>query len=129
MATTPQFASTPAIGSGTILTALAGTLTAPTNTVNIFTAGSSGSRVDEIDICALATNIANVIRIYVLTSTTYSLLKEIQIPANTASATLAAYQQTLTFNNLVLPTGYSLVAGVAATEGSGFRLTVFGGSF
>jgi hypothetical protein len=108
---------------------MAGTLTAPTNVVTIFTAGASGSRVDEINICALATNVLNVIRIYALTSTTYSLLKEIQIPANTSSTTAAAYQQTVTFNNLMLPTGYTLVAGVTVTEGSGFRVTAFGGSF
>lgn len=132
MATTPAFASTPAYGSGTILTAMTGTTGAPTNSVTIFTASTSGSRVDEIDICGLATNVANVIRIWVYDGTTYSLLKEIQVAAQTASTTAAAYQNTLTFNNLVLPpagTAYTLKAAPAVNEATGFKISVFGGNF
>lgn len=129
MATAPQFASTPAFGGGIVLTASTVTTGTPSNPVTIFTAGSNGSRIDEIDICGLATNLANIIRLYMLNAGAYSLIKEFQIPATTASATASAYQQTLYFNNLFLPSGYSLVATVTVTEGTGFRLTAFGGDF
>lgn len=132
MATTPAFASTPAFGSGTITAAMTGTTAVPTNSVTVFTASSSGARVDEIDICGLGTNVANVIRFWIYDGTTYSLLKEVQVSALTASTTAAAYQNTLTFNNLVLPaaaTAYTIKAAPAVVETNGFKISVFGGNF
>ena len=132
MATTPAFASAPAYGSGTITAAMTGTTAIPTNSVTVFTAATTGARVDEINICALGTNVANVIRLWLYDGTTYSLLKEIQVSAQTASTTAAAYQSTLTFNNLVLPaagTAYTIKAAPAVVETAGFKISVFGGNF
>lgn len=138
MATTPSFASTPVAGSGTVLTASTVTTGLPSNTVSIFTANTNGGRVDEIDICGLATTVANKVQIWLYNpnlgtdTLRYSLIKEVAIPATTVSTTAAAYQNTITFNNLLLPAGATasqIVATVTVTESTGFRVTAFGGSF
>lgn len=133
MATAPQFAAIPDFGSATLTAAMTGSTTTPTNASTIFAAGANGGRVDEIDICGLGTTVANVIRIWLYNSanTTYYLIREVQVPQNTASATLPAYQQTLTFTNLMLPTStYSLVAAIATADlSTGFRVSAFGGEF
>lgn len=139
MATVPQFASTVTVGSGVVTTASTVTSGLPSNTVTVFTAGSSGGRVDEIDICGVGTTVANKIQIWLynpnLASDTlrYSLIKEIAVPATTVTTTTAAYQTTLTFSNLLLPAGAiasQIVATVTVTDSTtGFRVTAFGGSF
>lgn len=129
MANTPQFAATPACESAQVLTAETGTRLVPTNAVTIFTAGASGSRIDELNISGLGTTVANVIHLYLYNGTTYYLLKDIATVATTASATAPSYQNTLTFSNLVIPTGYSLRATVGTTETIGYMLTFFGGDF
>ena len=127
MATTPSFASTVRVGLGTLATADTARTGTPTNVVTVFTAGSSGSRIDEINIIATATTTAGVVRLWIYNGTTYYLFEEILVSAVTPSTTVATYNTTLTFNNFMLPTGHSLRATTNNSEG--FNVIAFGGDF
>jgi hypothetical protein len=127
MATTPNFASTVKVGLGTLATADTARTGTPTNVVTIFTAGSSGSRIDEISIIATATTTAGVVRLWIFNGTTYYLFEEILVSAITPSTSVATFNTTLTFNNFMLPTGHSLRATTNNSEG--FNVIAFGGDF
>jgi hypothetical protein len=127
MATTPSFASNVRVGLGTLATADTARTGTPTNVVTVFTAGSSGSRIDEINIIATATTTAGVVRLWIFDGTTYFLFEEILVSANTPSTTVATFNTTLTFNNFMLPTGHSLRATTNNSEG--FNVIAFGGDF
>jgi len=146
--TVPIFVLTPNIGipAGPVLTAntaLDGTGTS----VLLFTAGANGSRIDEIRIYPLGTNVATVLRIFINngsttgTATNNSLAYEITIPANTLSQVAQATplvmkpgaDQTvvtsLPIDGLILPAGYKLYATVGTTIAAGVNVTVLGGNF
>ena len=127
MATTPQFASTVRCAVGALATADTARTGTPTNVVTIFTAGSSGSRIDEVNITATGTSTSNVVRLWIYTGTTYYLFEEVIVTATTPSVTQAVFSTTLTYNNFMLPSGYSLRATTNNSEG--YALTVFGGDF
>ena len=126
MASTPNFAATARFGGVSIGTADT-SRTAPTNVGTVFTAGSSGSRIDEVTITAAGTSTANVVRLFVYTGTTYYLLIEVLITAITPSASQDSFTTTLTFNSLVLPSGHSLRATTNNAET--YHVMAFGGDF
>lgn len=126
MATTPNFASTPRCSSVAISTADT-SRTAPTNVGTLFTAGASGSRIDEIDIVAAGTSTANVVRIFIYNGSTYFLLQEILISAITPSASTVAFSTAITFNSLVIPSGSSV--RVTTNNAEAYHVTAFGGDF
>lgn len=126
MATAPNFAATPRYGGVSIGTADA-SRTAPTNVGTVFTAGSSGSRIDEVTITAAGTSTANVVRLFVFNGTTYFLIQEVLVNAITASASQDSFSTTLTFNSLVLPSGHSLRATTNNAET--YHVHAFGGDF
>jgi hypothetical protein len=126
MATAPAFAATVRNSNVAISTADT-SRTAPTSVGTAFTAGSSGSRIDEIDIVATGTTTANVVRLWIYTGSTYFLLQEVLVSAITPSVTQAVFSTTLTFNNFMLPSGYSLRATTNNAEG--YNVMVFGGDF
>lgn len=132
MAIQAQYASTPKVGVGQISTA--NTNRDGTGTIGtVFTAGSSGSRIDMIDVQATATTTAGMIRLFVHDGTTAFLVAELPVVAVTPSATNPAYSQQLNTNTMtqflpiVLPTGYSLRASTNNAEA--FNVIAFGGDF
>lgn len=128
MASTPSFASTPK-ASAVVLAATADTSrTAPTTVGTVFTAGASGSRIDEVWITGVsASTTANQVRLFLYNGTTYYLLKEVLITAITASASVSAFTTTVFFSNLVLPSGWSLRATTNNAES--YAVTALGGDF
>lgn len=127
MATAPQFAATVRTALGTLSAADTSRSGTPTSPVTIFTAGSSGSRIDEIDVVATGTTTSNVVRLWIYNGTTYYLFQEIIVPAITPSVAQAVFSSTLTFNNFMLPSGYSLRATTNNAEG--YNVIAFGGDF
>jgi hypothetical protein len=127
MATTPQFASTVRCALGTLATADTARSGTPTNVVTIFTAGASGSRIDEVDIVATGTTTSGVVRLWIYNGTTYFLFQEILVTAITPSTSVAVFSSISTYNNFMLPSGFSLRATTNNTEG--FTVTAFGGDF
>lgn len=133
MGTSAQYASTPRIGSANLTTADT-SLTAPTTVGTVLTAGSSGTRIDYIDIQGVATTTASIINLFIFDGTNYILWTQVPVIAVTSSTTAPAFQATLSSNvnanlmPLILPTGYSLRAAVTVTQ-TGVRVTAQGGDF
>jgi hypothetical protein len=93
----------------------------------VFTAGSGGSRIDEVNIVATGTTTAGVVRLWVHTGSTYYLLSETLVPASTPSTSLAVFSAILSYNNFMLPSGHSLRATTNNSES--FNVIAFGGDF
>lgn len=126
MATTPNFASTVKAWGVSIGTADTNRVT-PTTFGTLVTAGTSGSRIDELTVTATGTTTANVVRVFLYSGTTYYLAEEIMVSAVTPSVTQAVFSSTLTFNSFVIPTGWSVVVTTNNTET--YHVTAFGGDF
>ena len=126
MAAAPNFAATVRFSAANIATADT-SRTSPTNVGTVFTAGSSGSRIDEVNIVATGTTTTGVVRLWVYTGSTYYMLSETLVTATTPSTTLAVFSSTSTFNNLMLPSGHSLRATTNNSES--FNVIAFGGDF
>lgn len=133
MATTAQYASTPAVGTA-LLTTADTSLTAPTTVGTVLTAGASGSRIDYIDIQGVATTNAGLVNLFLFDGTTYHLWQQVPIQAVTSSTTVPAFTTTLSSNAnanimpLCIPTGWSLRATTSVAQ-TGIKLIAYGGNF
>jgi hypothetical protein len=121
------------VGSA-LLTTDDSSLTAPSTVGTVITAGASGTRIDYIDIQAVATTSSGIINLFIYDGTNYFLWTQVPVVAVTSSTTAIAYQATLSSNGnsnimpLTLPTGYSLRATTSVSQ-SGIRVTACGGDF
>ena len=104
------------------------TSTAATGAVSLLSAGSTGTRVDEITFTSLGTSTANVGRIFIYNGTNYYLYKEIVIPAVTPTASVATASVTTTFSNFIIPSTSSIYVSVATLD-AGYSVVAFGGDF
>ena len=133
MSNSAQYASTPKFGSATLTTADT-SLTAPTTVGTVVTAGASGTRIDYIDIQAVATTVASLINLFIHDGTNYILWQQVPVQVVTSSTTVPAFAAYLSSNSnsnimpLTLPTGYSLRAATSITQ-TGVRVTAYGGDF
>jgi hypothetical protein len=115
MATTAQYAST-------VRAAVAQVSTANTNRdgtgtiVTVLTAGSSGSRVDDIWVVATGTTTAGVVRLFINDGTNTRLWQELLVAAITPSTTVQVFNTALFNQALILPSGYSLRASTNNAE-------------
>lgn len=121
MALVPQFASIPKVGAGSL--SAANTNRDGTGTlVTIVTAGTNGSRIDSVTVCATATTTAGMVRLFLHDGTTAFLLKEIPVSSITPSGTVQAFSAYLTsFTNpelfpKTIPSGWSLRASTNNAE-------------
>jgi hypothetical protein len=121
MATTPQYASTPKVGSCTL--SIADTsLTAPTNFGTAFTFGASGSRIDYVEVQGLWATTAAIVNLFIYDGTNYSLWQQIPVQAVTASSTSPSFVYNIASNTipnampLQAPTGYTLRATITASQ-------------
>ena len=136
MASTPQYASTPKIGTAVISTA--NTNRDGTGTLGtVFTAGASGSRIDGIEIKATGTTTAGMVRLFLSDGTNHRLFDEVPVTALTPSATVPSFGSALSSNAqglvnttplpLNIPAGWSLRASTHNAES--FNVIAFGGDF
>lgn len=129
MATAPQFASTPKTAAVAITTA--NTNRDGTGSIGtVFTAGTSGSRIDKIIICAKSTTTAGNIRFFIHDGTNYFLFKEMPVISITPAATVPSFSAVISEEidavlPLILPTGYSLRASTEKAEP--FNIIAIGG--
>lgn len=119
MSASPAFAATPrnsAVAVSTANTARDGTGTVPT----VFTAGATGSRVEEIRAHASGQTAAAILTVFINDGSTSRIIAEFTIPAITPSTTVAAFDSgPLQFDNLELPTGWSIRAAITVAPVSG----------
>jgi hypothetical protein len=131
--TNPLFPLTPKIGFGKVLTTNTATDGTGT-TVAIYTAGSNGSRIDQITLEHLGTNIATVLRLFINngasvgTATNNSLFYEATMAANTISQVAASIPVAFS-PGLTLPASYVIYASVGTTIAAGIQVTITGGDF
>lgn len=127
MAATPQYATTPSNGMGSLTTA--NTALTGASAVTVFTAGASGGRVDKIHIHATGATTAGMIRIFLgsAASTAAALICEIPVIANTPSATNPAWSADVDLG-IVMQATYVLSATTEKTETFDVMVTN-GGSF
>lgn len=143
--TTPIFPLTPKVLWGKL--GVENTLTDGTGSVvTVFTAGANGSRIDQIKLRALGTNIATVVRFFVnngqpnTTATNNSLVHEVTMDATTASqvAALADKDVTILKNSVetivpipFLPAGYKIncTCGSNVSASGGIAVTVHGSDY
>ena len=127
MSISAQYASTP--NAASVLVSTANTNRDGTGTLaTVFTAGASGSRIDDIVVVAIGTTTAGMVRLYLHNGTSAFLIAEIPVTAITPSATVAAFTAVLRNQAIVIPTGWTLRASTHNAES--FHVTVTrGGDF
>lgn len=126
MAANPNFAATPRVGA-VVISSADTSRTAPTNVGTVFTAGSSGSRIDEVNVTATGTATDNIVRLFLHNGSAYFLIQEINVTALVPSVTAPVFTYTLTFSNLMLPSGWSLRATTNNAES--YSVVAYGGDF
>lgn len=115
MSSNAAYASTPKNGVAQLSaanTAIDGTGTIAT----VYTAGTSGSRIDDITITATGTVTAGMVRLFLNNGTTSYLWKSIPVTATTPSGTVAPFSSSLLGQALVLGSGWSLRASTNNAE-------------
>lgn len=122
MSTAAQYASTVRTAQATV--SVANTNRNGTGTiVTVFTAGASGSRIDDIYITATGTVTSGVVRLYLNDGTNTYLWKENLVTATTPSTTVAVFQAVLLNQALVLQSGWSLRASTNNAETFNIQVT------
>lgn len=140
----PIFPLAPRVSWGTSLTT-ANTAKDGTGTVvTLFTAGAEGSRIDQIKVRHLGSNIATVLRLFInngsdtTTAANNVLAHEVSIPAATLSETSAIADIDITIpknsGEVVcpipfLPAEYKITATIGTTIAAGICLSVYGGDY
>ncbi len=119
MAATPAFASTPRIAFTTVSTA--NTNRDGTGTIaTVLSAGSNGTQIREIVLKATADPADSIVTLFLHDGTNFSLFDEVYLgnPAP-ATATLMSYRSSVRYDNLILPSGWSLRAAITAALTAG----------
>jgi len=126
MASAPAFAATPRIGATTVATANANR--DGTGTVAIVITGvGTGTQIREINLKGLgSTAAANVVLFLHDGVSTFSVLTEVAVTAITASTTTASYSSSVRFDNLFLPSGWSVRASVTVTQSPAIAVVALG---
>jgi hypothetical protein len=122
MATAAQYAST--VRTAQAQVSVANTARNGTGTiVTVFTAGASGSRIDDIYITATGTTTAGVVRLFLNDGTNTYLFDEILVAATTPSTTVSVFQSVLLNQAIVLASGWSLRASTNNAETFNIQVT------
>lgn len=136
MAADPVFASTPKVTSALIGSSIETRLDAPTQSVTVFTAGTSGSLLLELDATVVALSaslapvtLAGLIYIFFVNSGTYTLFDTITVSAVTASVTVAPWRATSKIYSPGIPlqNGVTVAAAMSVAPTTGqFKVTATG---
>lgn len=134
MATTPTFASVPRAASA-LLGAAETNLQVPTTTSTVFTAGASGSKIEELVVEAsnttlTVTTVAGLVYVFLHDGTTFHLFDTIIVTAISGSATVQPFRASARYTNLVIPTAWSVRASQSiAGNASLLKFHVLGADF
>lgn len=130
MAADPVFTAIPKIGVASVSTANTGR--DGTGTIaTVFTAGASGSRIDEIVLKSTGDPADSVVTLFLHDGAAFWLFDEVDLGDPAAgSTTVSAYRLGKTYENLVLPTGWSLRAAITVAPTAGVvNVVALGGDF
>lgn len=130
----PPFPLTPKTPISTPLTT-ANTARDGTGTVvELLTAGTNGTFIEDVRILSKGTNVATVFRLFLnngstnTTATNNVLFDEITLPSTTASEVSALSKQIITINKAI-PAGYRLLATIGTTISAGIIATCISGDY
>lgn len=130
MAANPAYAATPRCAAASVSTA--NTNRDGTGTIaTIFTAGASGSKIEEIVIKAENDPADSIVILWLHDGSSYHMFDEVDLGNPAAgSTTVVAYRESRLYESLILPSGWSLRASitVALTAGA-IKVIAFGGDF
>ena len=127
MATAPAYAATPRLLAGLVPATADTSFTAPANTTTLGSAGSSGTKVTEIDVEPVGTVVAGLVNVFGYDGSAYHLIESVTIAAATVSTSAAPAKQAFTYDNLVLPSGWSLrVTNTVSSNVSLITVTAYG---
>jgi hypothetical protein len=113
MAAAPAYAATPLLGTALINNGTADTsFSAPTHTTSLFTAGTNGTKLAQIDLIPAGTISSGgvVVNLFLYNGTSYFLHESVLIAAITPATQVASLKYSLYYDSCVLPTTWSLVA-------------------
>lgn len=130
MAADPAFAATPRHEANDVTTA--NTARDGSGTIEtIFTAGASGSKIDEITVKADGNPADSCVVIFLHDGSAYHVFDEFDLGDPAAgSTTVASYRDSKTYRNLRIPTGWSVRASITVALTSGaIQVHVDGGDF
>lgn len=129
MATVPAYAATPVAWAGLVPSTQDTSWTAPTHVTTLGSAGTNGTKVNQIDVIAAGTVVAGLVNVFAYDGSAYHLVESVQVAAYTSSATAAPPKLTYVYDNLVLPNGWSLrVSNTVAGNVSLVEVNAFGAS-
>lgn len=110
MAAAPAYASTPVAWCGLVPSTFDTSFTAPSNVTTLGSAGASGTKVTQIDVTPVGTVVNGLVLVFLYDGTAYHLLEPVPVSAATVNATTAPAKTSYYYDNLVLPSGWSLRA-------------------
>ena len=129
MAAAPAYAATPVAWCGLVPASADTSLTAPTNVTTLGSAGASGTKVVQVDVIPTATVVAGLVNVFANDGTAYHLIESVTIASGTVNTTTAPVKQSFTYDNLVLPSGWSLrVTNTVAGNVSLVEVNAYGAS-
>lgn len=115
MASTASYASAAKTASAQV--SVANTNRDGTGTLaTVFSAGASGSRIDDISIVATGTTTSGMVRLFLHDGANARLLREVPVTASTPSGTVQAFASYLSNLAIVLQSGWSLRAATHNAE-------------
>lgn len=128
--TTPVYPITAQNEWTTVLTTANNVYDGSGTQVTVVTGSTYGTRIDEIRLLALGTNVATVMRFFQDNGSTKSLYLEVSLPATTASATTVTTPGgaiIIPVRKLVLKYNVILKVCIGTTVASGWQVIVSGG--
>jgi hypothetical protein len=123
MSTAAQYASTVRAAVAQVTTANPNRDGTTGTYVTVFTAGASGSRIDDIYMTATVTTAAGMIRLFISNGTNIRMLSETPVTAITVAATTAAWTAVFLNQGLILPSGYLLIASTEVSNAINILVT------
>lgn len=129
MAASPQYTGLPAIGTAVCSAANPNRDGTGTLYPLVFdTVGASGRRIDSINIQALVSTSAGMVRLYLTAPASVArLFLEVSVAAITASGTVPAFHQEISLGGKAIPPGYTISASIQVANA--MVVQAFGGDF
>lgn len=131
---TPVFTNVPVIGVGTTaLTADTGYGgvggTAPTLGVTVLAGSTNGTKIEEINVMPTGATTACIVNLFLFDGTTYWLYDQVQFGTVALAQSALQAVSNKPYANLILPSGWSLVATCTVTQTAAFVVQALGGTF
>ena len=124
--TNPIFPLTPVCGCATLTTAA--TEKDGSTATSLLVAGENGTRLERIVAKPIGTNVATVLRLFIV-GTGYNVIIAEQSIAESTASEVAALAEYIIALDYTLPYGATLKAALGTTVAAGIQVAAFGGDY